>query len=141
MGGGYRVGVSHYISIIAILELVDLAMAYVVKQIGKCGFTTLSTSSNVSPAFVIIFAPIQRQGASQNHVQWFTDSAGKELCVYIKSKGCLRVLGRCANSRHSVVFGLVACCDSEVLVEQLRVAGHARHLGRRSLVIAYIYMR
>lgn len=51
----------------------------------------------------------------------------------------MRVLGRSADSRHSVIFGVVACCDGEVLVEQLRVAGHARHLGRRSLAISYVY--
>lgn len=114
-------------------------MADVVKQVRKCGFATLSTSSNVSPAFVVIFAPIQREGAGQNHVQWLADGAWEELCVDIESKGCLRVLGRCADTRDTVIFGLVARCDGEVLIEQLRVAGHARHLGRRSLAIAYIY--
>lgn len=72
-------------------------------------------------------------------MQWLADGAWKELGVYIKSKGCLRVLGRCADSGHPVIFGLVDCCDGEMLVEQLRVAGHARHLGRRSLEIAFIY--
>lgn len=66
-------------------------------------------------------------------MQRLTDDAWKELCVDIECEGCLRVLGRCADSGHTVVFGVIACCDGEVLVEQLRVAGHAGHLGRRSL--------
>jgi hypothetical protein len=122
---------SHYISIISILKLVNLAMADIVKQIGKRSLATLSASPNIPPSLIIVLASIQCQRAGEDHMQRLTNDAWVQLRVDVEDEGCLRVVGCCADAGDAVVFGVVDGGDGEVLVEELGVARHAGHFGWR----------
>jgi len=64
-------------------------------------------------------------------VQRLADDAWEQLCVDVEGEGCLRVVGRCADAGDAIIFGVVDGGDGEVLVEELRIARHARHFDWR----------
>ncbi len=105
---------SHVVSF-SFFKSVNFAVAHVVELVCKC----LLSSSNFSPSFSIIFAPVQVQRKRKRDGHALIDIEGVQLSVDIEGKeDFVAALAEGLYAGHSVVLCVVELGDFEAIFEE-----------------------
>lgn len=109
---------------LAILELVDLAVAHVVVSIGKSphiGF------GQVSPALVVVAGSVEVQGRSQAYFHVVARVDVQQFGVDIELHSGVVVVGLRGEARGSVVLFVILGRNLELILKENRIICGIRH--------------
>lgn len=130
--GGRKTGIHSLAGLVAVLKLVELAMAHVVEHISEGGLAAVARAADIPPALEVVLGAIERQRRREHHVDGFADGEGVQLGVDVEGHDGLGVGRGSPDAGNAVVLGLVEGGDGEVLVEERGVGGGRHGEGRKT---------